>query len=139
MAAARLLPCAALLAVLMPATAAAAGPGPGRLNTSTLKVYRVTPINVTGLTNMDTADAAGDVYFGLYQLALPVMCASSTGMAEHMGWCVNRKWLSGGNHTMVYRQFEIEARLPFGIYARCNPDPHNGTFSCCNSHVPGCA
>jgi hypothetical protein len=41
-----------------------------------------------------TAQAAGDVYFGLSQLLLPYMC---TGRDEHMSlWCNNRKWLSGG-------------------------------------------
>jgi hypothetical protein len=106
-------------------------------NSTTLTTYRVTPIGVLGLTNMDTADAAGDVYFGLFQLALPLLCAQP-GVATHMGWCTNRKWLSGGKHAMVYRQFKLEARLPLGIYARCNPDESNGTFSCCSSREPGC-
>jgi len=106
-------------------------------NSTLLTTYRVTPIGVTGLTNMDTADAAGDVYFGLFQLALPLLCAQP-GMATNMGWCANRKWLSGGKHVMVYRQFKLEARLPLGIYARCNPDESNGTFSCCSSRAPRC-
>ena len=106
-------------------------------NSTTLQVYRVTPIGVPGLTNMDTADAAGDVYFGLFQLALPLLCAQP-GMATNMGWCTNRKWLSGGEHVMVYRKFELEARLPLGIYARCNPNVDNGTFSCCSSREPRC-
>jgi hypothetical protein len=106
-------------------------------NSTMLTVYRVTPIGVPGLTNMDTADAAGDVYFGLFQLALPLLCAQP-GVATNMGWCTNRKWLSGGRHMMVYRQFKLEARLPLGIYARCNPDESSGTFSCCSSRQPRC-
>lgn len=36
-------------------------------------VYRTTPINYTGVLNMDTGDARGDVMFGLSQLLLPVV------------------------------------------------------------------
>lgn len=43
-------------------------------NTTELTVYRVTPIDVEGCADMDTADAAGDVYFGLSQLLLPYAC-----------------------------------------------------------------
>ena len=90
--------------------------------------YRVTPITDKGITNMDTADAAGDVYFGLSQLLLPYMCG---GQHEHMSlWCNNRKWLSGGQAWMVYRKFTIEAKKPFGDYSPCNPDPTTGVFSC---------
>jgi hypothetical protein len=67
-----------------------------------LTVYRITPIGDVGVTNMNTADAAGDVYFGLSQLLLPYMC---TGHNQHMSlWCNNRKWLSGGAAWMVYRK-----------------------------------
>lgn len=77
---------------------------------------------------MNTADAAGDVYFGLSQLLLPYMC---TGHDEHMSlWCNNRKWLSGGTAWMVYRKFVIEAKEPFGQYSPCNPSPDTGVFSC---------
>ena len=43
-----------------------------------LTIYRVTPINYTGVTNMDTGDAAGDVMFGLNQLLLPQLCPKAT-------------------------------------------------------------
>ena len=42
--------------------------------TKNVTVYRLTPINYTGVTNMDTGDAAGDVMFGLNQLLLPQLC-----------------------------------------------------------------
>ena len=44
-------------------------------------------------------------------------------------WCQNRKWLtnsSNADRLMVYRKFYVEARQPFGAYARCNPDPKTG-------------
>ena len=91
-------------------------------------VYRVTPVQDRGVVNMNTADAAGDVYFGLSQLLLPYMCTSGD---THMSlWCNNRKWLSGGTAWMVYRKFTIEAKQPFGEYSPCNPDPVTGVFSC---------
>jgi hypothetical protein len=39
-----------------------------------LTLYRVTPQNVTGIAEKDTADAAGDLYFQLYQLTFPLYC-----------------------------------------------------------------
>jgi hypothetical protein len=33
-------------------------------STQNLTVYRITPQNYTGVRNMDTGDAAGDVFFG---------------------------------------------------------------------------
>eukprot|EP01047_Picozoa_sp_COSAG01_P098358 COSAG01_NODE_28553_length_658_cov_1.295170_1_plen_183_part_10 len=106
--------CAALLAVVAGAA------------TRQFTAYRITPIQDEGVTNMDTADGPGDVYFGLSQLLLPYLCANG----DNFLWCANRKWLSGGTAWMVYREFVIEARLPFGNYQPCNPDQTTGVFSC---------
>jgi len=94
----------ALLLVLAFAPSAALAARDGWQN---ITVYRVTPIEDGGVLNMNTADAAGDVYFGLSQLLLPYMCGGETHVSL---WCNNRKWLSGGNAWMVYRKFTIEAR-----------------------------
>ena len=103
-----------------------------------LTLYRITPLTMPGVANMDTADAAGDVAFGLSQLLLPFIC--SNPMMEHtFVWCQNRKWLtnsSDASRLMVYRRFTVEARLPLGIYSRCNPDPNTGVFACCSSAAP---
>ena len=48
-----------------------------------LTVYRTTPINYTGLTDMDSGDARGDVYFGLAQLLLPPLCEADPDFL----WC----------------------------------------------------
>lgn len=80
-----------------------------------------------GITNMNTADAPGDAYFGLSQLLLPYLC---TGPEAAGVWCANRKWLSGGSTWMLYRLFSVEVRQPFGVYTPCNPDPKTGVFSC---------
>lgn len=106
------------------ATAAAAAAAAEWQNVT---VYRVTPMADEGVRNMNTADAAGDIYFGVSQLLLPYMCDGSSSVGI---WCNNRKWLSGGSAWMVYRKFVIEARLPFGSYSPCNPDPATGVFSC---------
>eukprot|EP00754_Rhynchopus_humris_P032231 Rhum_TRINITY_DN15390_c0_g1::Rhum_TRINITY_DN15390_c0_g1_i10::g.154186::m.154186 len=97
-------------------------------------VYRVTPINYTGLVNMDSSDAAGDVMFGLNQLALPFLCAYEPDFI----WCDNRQYLSGGTAHMVYSKFELEARDGLmGSYQMCNPDPNTGVFSCVHGYTPG--
>jgi len=89
-------------------------------------VYRTTPINYTGLTNMDSGDAHGDVYFGLAQLVLPPLCKIYPGFL----WCQNRKFLSDGAAHMVYTEFVIEARPAYGDYQPCNPDQKTGIFAC---------
>jgi hypothetical protein len=40
--------------------------------TRNVTAYRITPRNYTGLDNMNSGDAAGDVFFKLFELALPV-------------------------------------------------------------------
>ena len=97
-------------------------------------VYRVTPINYTGLVNMDSSDAAGDVMFGLNQLALPFLCEYEPDFI----WCSNRQYLSGGTAHMVYSKFELETRDGLqGSYQMCNPDPNTGVFSCVHGYTPG--
>ena len=71
-----------------------------------LTVYRTTPINYTGITNMDSGNAAGDAMFGLNQLLLPVLCP----LEPDFTWCANMHYLSGGNAHMVYSQFVISMK-----------------------------
>jgi hypothetical protein len=89
-------------------------------------VYRTTPINYTGLTNMDSGDARGDVMFGMSQLLLPQLCAVEPSFL----WCQNRQYLSGGSAHMVYSEFAVEADSRFGDYAPCNPNKTTGKFEC---------
>lgn len=35
---------------------------------------------------------------------------------------------------MVYREFDVAVRQPYGIYSPCNPDPKTGVFSCGEIH-----
>eukprot|EP01062_Namystynia_karyoxenos_P030191 TRINITY_DN22572_c0_g1_i1.p1 TRINITY_DN22572_c0_g1~~TRINITY_DN22572_c0_g1_i1.p1 ORF type:complete len:550 (+),score=168.64 TRINITY_DN22572_c0_g1_i1:79-1650(+) len=89
-------------------------------------VYRLTPINYTGVTNMDTGDATGDATFGLSQLLLPVLCPADPSFL----WCQNRQYLSGGTAHMVYTEFVVETQPRFGDYAACNPNKDTGIFEC---------
>eukprot|EP01065_Artemidia_motanka_P034293 TRINITY_DN4158_c0_g1_i1.p1 TRINITY_DN4158_c0_g1~~TRINITY_DN4158_c0_g1_i1.p1 ORF type:complete len:530 (+),score=122.62 TRINITY_DN4158_c0_g1_i1:55-1644(+) len=107
------------------AGAAVAGVAPRR-DWVNVTVFRLTPINYTGVTNMDTADAPGDVMFGLNQLLLPVLCRDSPSFL----WCQNRQYLSGGSAKMVYTQFTVNAEPRFGDYAACNPNRDTGIFGC---------
>lgn len=61
----------------------------------------------------------------LVPLRVPQCCFIAMSMRAR---CDNRKWLSGGAAWMVYREFVIEARQPFGAYSPCNPDPTTGVF-----------
>lgn len=111
-------------ALLLPSMLVAAGQDPDWHNVT---VYRTTPSNYTGLTNMDSGDARGDVYFGLAQLLLPQLCVADPGFL----WCQNRKFLSGGKAHMVYTEFVVQTRSgAFGDYAACNPDQKTGVFGC---------
>jgi hypothetical protein len=91
-----------------------------------ITVYRTTPINYTGITNMDSGDAAGDVLFGLTQLLLPVLCPQNPDFT----WCANMHYLSGGDAHMVYSEFTIATDPRFGDYAACNPNASTGIFQC---------
>ena len=118
-----------------------------------ITVYRTTPMNYTGLTNMDSGDAGGDATFGLsqvrsappersalllpdahpryslstFQLLLPVMCPD----VPNFQWCENRAYLSDGTAHMVYTEFVVAVREhTFGEYAACNPNATTGVFQC---------
>jgi hypothetical protein len=98
-----------LLATVGMHMAAAAADAAGAWSNSTnITVYRITPVTMPGVANMDSADAAGDIAFGLSQLLLPFIC--SNPMMEHsFVWCQNRKWLTNSSDStrqMVYRRYD---------------------------------
>merc|ERR1719272_627756 len=95
--------------------------------TDTMTVYRITPRNYTGLTNLDSGDAHGDVFFGIYELAIPELCRGS--QARGLPQCQNIPILSIPNFN-VYEQFTVEYDTRFGHYNECNPDPVTGIFRC---------
>lgn len=105
--------------------------------THNLTVYRITPRNYSGLVNLDTGDAAGDAFFGLYEKAAPVLC-SHTKFPVNQLLCENDPLLQIPGFN-VYTQTVIEADTRFGVYALCNPEksaPHD--FYCTGHHEKSC-
>lgn len=107
----------------------------GAAKTVNLTLYRITPRNYTGVTNMDTGDAAGDAFFGLYELSFPVLCADPS-FRRGTG-CHNVPILSIP-HFNVYTKNIIEADARFGDYSECNPDAGTGKFGCTHFMRSGC-
>ena len=108
-----------------------------------LTVYRITPQNYTGVTNMDTGDAYGDVFFGLYEFLIPIMCADPK-MSPSQTQCRNVPILSIPDFN-VYQQSVLEVDSRFGEYNMCNPNPDSGVFECVSPSqemgggtIPGC-
>ena len=85
--------------------------------------YRVTPQRITGLVDHDTGDAAGDVYFALYQLTFPLYCI------EMPRDSVCHTAVLANTTDNVYRQSVVEADSRFGVYNGCDPQ-NNGSFIC---------
>jgi len=117
-----------MLLVILAAVAAVVMASP----TSNFTVYRITPRNYTGLVNLDTGDAAGDAFFGLYEKSAPVVCRDSA-TAGHNLLCSNEPILQIPGFN-VYTATLIEADDRFGDYAECNPDGGTGVFACGHHH-----
>lgn len=93
--------------------------------TQNLTVYRVTPKNYSGLTNMNSGDAAGDAYFAIYELTFPLYCKQMPGDRS----CTSTGILNiPGNN--VYTQSVVEVDSRFGLYSGCTPDQDTGKFVC---------
>eukprot|EP00040_Diaphanoeca_grandis_P010396 m.53178 g.53178 ORF g.53178 m.53178 type:complete len:422 (+) comp21720_c0_seq1:66-1331(+) len=102
----------------------------GLATTEMKTVYRITPRNYTGLTNLDSGDAAGDAFFGIYELQAPIECNSGSHGSSQNLLCRNQPILQIPGFN-VYEQFQIEFDSRMGDYAECNPStqaPHD--FEC---------
>ena len=116
-------------AAFLLAGAAAAAP----TMTKNITVYRITPRNYTGLTNFDTGDAAGDAFFGIYELQAPLVCSGDPHAADYNLLCRNEPILQIPGFNVYTRTIlETDARL--GDYSQCNPDPQSGIFTCGHFH-----
>jgi hypothetical protein len=91
----------------------------------TLTTYRITPLNYTGLTDMDSGDAAGDAFFGLFELVFPILCRDDPTFLD----CRDVPILDIPGFN-VYTQFTLETDEHRGPYALCNPNEDNGRFEC---------
>ena len=122
-------PLAALAALL---ALASVGPARGRAApTVNLTLYRITPRNYTGLRNFDTGSAAGDAFFGLYELSAPIECDGKNSRSNLL--CQNEPILQIPGFN-VYTRTIVEADARFGDYSECNPDPDTGVFACGHFH-----
>lgn len=119
-----LVPVALLLCVLQ-----AAGSVDAKVHNIT--VYRVTPWNYTGVRNMDTGDAPGDIIFGLYEFIFPLVCPDFPDVVN----CRNVPILDIPNFN-VYTEFVVEVDARVGRYSECNPDPDTGIFQCAHLFSP---
>ena len=90
-----------------------------------LTLYRLTPTNITGLEDKDTGDAAGDIYFQLYELTFPLYCQQN----PHDSSCQNSVFDDINND--VYRQSVVEIDSShYGVYNGCDPQPNGSSFRC---------
>ena len=88
-----------------------------------LTVCRLTPTDFPGIADRDTGDAAGDIFFTLYEAILPVYCPQNPGDS------ICTFTLFNNTNRNVYRQSVIEVDTNYGVYNGCNPQP-NRTFIC---------
>ena len=119
----------AAVAALMLPSALAADP----LNPTTLTVVALRPANLPGISNKDTADVGGDVFFWLKDRILhPMHCRRDPSW----GQCASAPMLYDDN---VYTWSEVETSTPFGAYSSCNPEPSDPTGKTwsCRSHGSG--
>lgn len=100
-----------------------------------LTVFRITPRNYTGLSNLDTGDAAGDAFFGLYEKSAPLACRDAGSQNNLL--CSNDPLLQIPGFN-VYIKVVMEVDDRFGDYSECNPvkeAPH--PFNCTHHHFSG--
>ena len=98
-----------------------------------MQMYHVNPGNYTGITNMDTADAAGDAFFDLRSVLTHYECASQTQPPSpppgppgppgppphhhHGGECSNPEEFAD---DLVISKVTVKADRTFGGYGECN-------------------
>ena len=86
-----------------------------KLSPQTLTVYRTTPLNVTGLRNKNSADAAGDISFIFQQY--PKLQPPNCSIAPLPRECWNESPVAP-----MIGSFLIEALVdPTAFYEECNP------------------
>jgi len=98
-------------------------------STVNLTLYRITPRNYTGIADLDTGDAAGDAFFGLYEKAAPVVCRDRDPRSGSSALCGNSPILQIPGFN-VYTATKVEADARMGDYAQCNPSLDTGVFRC---------
>eukprot|EP00040_Diaphanoeca_grandis_P018929 m.99639 g.99639 ORF g.99639 m.99639 type:complete len:320 (-) comp27176_c0_seq3:72-1031(-) len=99
--------------------------------TKNLTVYRVTPRNITGdVTNKNTGDAGGDLYFSIYEMIFPLYCLEDPTDSS----CTARKTLNIPNNN-VFERSTIEVDTRFGVYNGCVPSATNASQFVCQPYA----
>jgi hypothetical protein len=107
-----------------------AGPFPTAVSgVRNVTVYRLTPFNYTGLSNLDSGDLAGDLGFGLWELLMPMACREDA--SEEVG-CQRGtgRFIDAPGENITYVKLTVEMNTLFTSYTPCNPDPASGIFKC---------
>jgi hypothetical protein len=118
-------------------TTALAAVSMGACAVENITLYRITPRNYTGVRDLDTGDAAGDVFFGLYELTTPILCSGPAANTQGVT-CTNVPILQIPFFN-VYTENIIEVDTRYGDYSECNPDPKQGErFTCGHFQKPKC-
>lgn len=94
---------------------------------SSVTMYHVNPRKYGPVpVNMDTGDAAGDLFFELFEvLIVPLACADKN--ATHHFNCDNPE---ANSPTDVVNKVVLEVRDGFSGYAMCNIGRHGNVCSC---------
>mmetsp|Transcript_44727 Transcript_44727/g.87652 ORF Transcript_44727/g.87652 Transcript_44727/m.87652 type:complete len:295 (+) Transcript_44727:25-909(+) len=112
-----------IAALIFIAFAAANAPDPKY--SQNITVFHVNEANYTGIANMDTGDAAGDAFFSLRSVYLPIECSNKSG-GHHFGGDCDNPEVVGSHLTVTEVVVEVDSR--YGNYSECNV--------CRNSTVP---
>lgn len=92
-----------------------------------LTVFHVNEFNYSGIANMDTGDNAGDAFFSLRSIYLPIECTNkSTNSSHHFAGDCDNPEVVGSKLTVTEVVVTVDSR--FGNYSECNV--------CVNSTVP---
>lgn len=96
-------------------------------NAVNLTLFHVNQANYSGITNMNTGDAAGDAFFDLKTPLSVASCAngSSSHHSGHHGQCSNPEEFAS---NLIITKVIVEVNSDFGGYGECNV--------CENSTVP---
>ena len=115
--------------------AAAAGPFAREVSgVRNVTVYRLTPSNYTGLINLNSGDASGDLGFGLWELLWPMDCknkAQEVGCSRGTG-----RFIDAPGENLTYVKLTVEMNTLTTSYLPCNPDPITSEFKC-EPDMPG--
>jgi hypothetical protein len=102
------------------------GVSPPKQLTSVI-VYRMTPSTIPGLADRDSGDAAGDIFFTLYEAMLPAYCPQNPLDSI----CTNSVLSNVSRNVYLQSVIEFDPQH-LGVYNGCNPEctGSNCSFVC---------